>query len=83
MSNAKEHKVYYTERDGLHLAASTTTPLFCVAADSFEAVREKAKRALEYYVENRHVTPTLPDQSVGQFAPSCVEIYPMPIAACG
>ena len=68
-------KIYVsTTPDGKFFAATNQSPYFCFEAESEEAVLEKAKNGLAFYVGARaeHRASPTTEQTVTQFIPSRV-----------
>lgn len=75
MTNEIDFVVYYTQRDdGSWLAASVSTPWFCLSAPTEEEAKAKAERALAFWCNNRAapLNKTL-ERSVSPFSPRKVE----------
>ena len=83
MTTEREHRLYITQReDGSWLAASVSTPWFCVSGPTEAEAKSKAQRALDFWCENRGapVKQTL-SRTVSPFAPQSVETI-RPVAVC-
>jgi hypothetical protein len=76
-------KIHFSNRgkDGW-LAASVSSPRFCVSADTLDEVREKARRAFLFWAANRdvQVDESKFERNVTPFAPQRVE--ELPLEAC-
>jgi hypothetical protein len=75
MTNETEFKLFYTQiEDGSWLAASISTPWFCLSAPTEEEVQAKALRALKFWADNRNarIQQSL-ERSVTPFAPHRVQ----------
>ncbi|MDQ3145054.1 MAG: hypothetical protein M3Q57_09305 [Pseudomonadota bacterium] len=80
MTDEITFKVHFTQiEDGSWLAASVSTPWFCLAAETEDAVIEKANRAISFWCGNRdaRIDRNL-DRTVAPFAPRRVETLRMP-----
>ena len=82
MTKDRLFRVYLTQTDdGSWLAASVAKPWFCLSAETEDAARAKAQRAVDFWCEstglplNRQFT-----RSVAPFAPRSVET--LRVAAC-
>jgi predicted RNase H-like HicB family nuclease len=77
------HRVYYTQaEDGSWLAASVSTPWFCISAATEQEAHEKAQRALDFWCSNQRA-PLIKnfERTVAPFAPRSVETL-QPAALC-
>ena len=80
MTNDRDFAVHFTQQnDGSWLAASVSSPWFCVSADTEVLVRKKAQAALDFWAENhgRRIQASL-ERTVAPFASQHVETLRSP-----
>lgn len=54
MTQSQPTVFFCKRKDGTFLAASIDSPRFCVAGSTQKEAQEKAQRAVDFYLQNKH-----------------------------